>query len=226
MSEGPRLDLHVHSRHSPDGRSTVREIAARIAAEGLDGFALTDHNTVAGHAELADIGARFPRLRVLPGVEVSTVEGHLLAYGVRDCPPVHRPVVETIDWIRARGGEPVLAHPFRWMHGVGRRVATTAGVAAIEAVNGHNSARANARARAVVLARSIGSTGGSDAHTLREVGRVATRFPPGCSSEDGFLVALRNGTTTPEGRPLSATERFRVNLRSAVLRLGRGFRPI
>lgn len=223
---GMRLDLHVHSHHSPDSSLSVTALVARLSERGLNGFALTDHNSVAGHAELAECQAKAPHLLLVPGVEVSTLEGHLLVYGVRAAPPTGRPVAETIEWVGAHDGIPVLAHPFRLSHGVGRAVAESAAVAAIETVNGHNSPRANRRAAAVATARKLGTTGGSDVHELSDLGRAFTEFPEGTSTVDEALRALRAGRTTGSGTPLNFPGRVRTGWRSVALRIRRGLRPI
>ncbi len=105
MNSGLRLDLHVHSRYSPDSRLTLEQLVGRLPYTGIRGFALTDHNSVGGIAELAELRRAYPTYVFLPGVEVSTVEGHLLAYGVSEAPPARKPVLETIEWVRAHGGK-------------------------------------------------------------------------------------------------------------------------
>jgi predicted metal-dependent phosphoesterase TrpH len=76
-----RADLHSHSCVS-DGTEPPADVMERAAAAGLDVIALTDHDTVAGHAEAA---AALPHgLTLLPGMELSCrLEGHsvhVLAY--------------------------------------------------------------------------------------------------------------------------------------------------
>ena len=76
-----RADLHSHSTAS-DGTTPPADVVARAAAAGLDVIALTDHDTVAGHAEAA---AALPAgLTLLPGMELSCqLQGHsvhLLSY--------------------------------------------------------------------------------------------------------------------------------------------------
>ncbi len=79
-----RIDLHTHSTAS-DGTDTPAELVRAAAAAGLDVVALTDHDTVAGHAEAAkalrDLGTG---LVLVPGAELSCRYGdismHLLAY--------------------------------------------------------------------------------------------------------------------------------------------------
>ena len=75
-----RADLHVHSTAS-DGTDPPAEVMRRAARAGLDVVALTDHDTVAGHAE-ARAAAR--PVTLLPGMELSCrLDGrslHMLAY--------------------------------------------------------------------------------------------------------------------------------------------------
>ncbi|MFF2657856.1 PHP domain-containing protein [Kitasatospora sp. NPDC058032] len=81
-----RIDLHAHSNAS-DGTDSPAELVAAAVGAGLDVVALTDHDTVAGHAEAADAVHALPtgtRLTLVPGAELScVVDGismHLLAY--------------------------------------------------------------------------------------------------------------------------------------------------
>jgi predicted metal-dependent phosphoesterase TrpH len=226
MTDELRLDLHVHSHHSPDSRLTLAELIGRLPYTGLRGFALTDHNSVRGNAELLALRARHPSYVFLPGSEISTLEGHLLAYGLSEPAPPHRPISESIEWVRAHGGEPVLAHPFRLAHGVGRRVAESAPVSAIEARNGHSSEVANAKAELVGARRGISATGGSDVHALFELGRAFTYFPAGTESIDDLLEALRRGKTQPGGRSLPWAGRLRLSVATGFKFLTRGLRPI
>lgn len=226
MSVDLRLDLHVHSRHSPDSHLTLDEIAHRLPYAGMRGFALTDHNSVAGHREIPDLRARNPGLFVLPGVEVSALEGHLLAYGVTEAPPPHRPVDATCEWVRDHGGEAVLAHPFRIGHGVGRRVAGSAPVTGIETVNGHSSVVANFKAEVIAAQRVLAHTGGSDVHQLSDIGRAFTEFPSDTTTVDDLLEAIRRRQVRPAGQSLRWSERFRLGIRTGALRIARGFRPI
>lgn len=72
-------DFHAHSLHS-DGSTSIRQIAERAVAGGLDFVALTDHNTISHHAALPGIGAEYG-LTMIPGQEVTTGRGHANAFG-------------------------------------------------------------------------------------------------------------------------------------------------
>ena len=77
-------DLHTHSLIS-DGTTRPAEIAAEAAALGLQGFSLTDHDTIAGWDEARE-AAQTHGIDFLPGIEVTTRHGwksrHLLGYGI------------------------------------------------------------------------------------------------------------------------------------------------
>ncbi|AWI30818.1 PHP domain-containing protein [Streptomyces sp. ICN441] len=76
-----RIDLHTHSTAS-DGTDTPAQLVRNAAAAGLDVVALTDHDTVAGHAEA--IAALPEGLTLVTGAELSCRTGgvslHMLAY--------------------------------------------------------------------------------------------------------------------------------------------------
>lgn len=78
------IDLHTHSNRS-DGVVEPAAVVARAAAAGLDGLALTDHDTVAGFEE-ARAACEYHELRFIGGVELSTeAQGrsvHVLGYFV------------------------------------------------------------------------------------------------------------------------------------------------
>jgi predicted metal-dependent phosphoesterase TrpH len=226
MNPGLRLDLHLHSAASPDSRLSLEAAVERLGPQGLNGFALTDHNTVAGHRTLRKLAERFPQYRFIPGIEVSTRDGHLLALGIGELPPLRRPVSETVEWVEAHGGVAVPAHPARRSHGIGRRLAETVKVPALETVNGHNSELANARAAVIAARRTLGETGGSDAHDVRGVGRGYTVFPEGAETVDDLLEEVRRRHTLSAGKSLGLAEMVRVATGTVVRRMFRGLRPI
>src|SRR5207247_10102493 len=76
-----RLHLHNHPQHSPDSRVSPADLVARARQVGLDGIAITDHNSVAG---IREAEAAAGDLIVIPGIEISTRSGHVIAYGVSE----------------------------------------------------------------------------------------------------------------------------------------------
>jgi predicted metal-dependent phosphoesterase TrpH len=221
-----RLDLHVHTTFSPDSRLPLTKVGEALGGAGLHGFALTDHNTVEGHRMIPRLREQYPGVPIIPGVEVTAQEGHVLVYGVTECPPRDRPVAELAEWASGRNAVVVLAHPFRWVHGVGRRVATVARVDGIEVQNGRNSEYANRRAELLAAQRGIAMTGGSDAHELATLGRSFTEFEDAPETVEECLELLRRGKCSAGGRSLSLRGRLLLSVQNAGRRVARGFRPV
>jgi predicted metal-dependent phosphoesterase TrpH len=226
MSSLTRIDLHVHSTYSPDSSLSLEQLVERMAFAGLRGIALTDHNTVRGHGALARLAEAHPEFWFLPGVEISTQEGHLLAYGVSVDPPVGAPIAETVEWVHDQGGVAALAHPFRRTHGAGRHVGEGIPIDLIETVNGHNTPVANARADLMAASRSWRETGGSDSHEPRDLGRAYTEIPDHVQSIEDVWEALKHGELRAAGTSLGIPGQLRWSLRASLLRAARGFRAI
>ncbi|WP_405019113.1 PHP domain-containing protein [Kitasatospora sp. NBC_00070] len=117
-----RIDLHAHSNAS-DGTDSPAELVANAVAAGLDVVALTDHDTVAGHAEAAE-AVRGTRLTLVPGAELSCRVGgvslHLLAYLFDPAEPAFAAERELVRTDRFRRGRAVvercreLGAPISW----------------------------------------------------------------------------------------------------------------
>lgn len=100
-----RFDLHIHSEHSPDGRMSLDEIVSCARARGLQGVAVCDHDRAL--TETWDA----PDFLLIPGVELSTDQGHLLGLFVTEQIEA-RELGAAIDAVHACGGLAVMAHPF------------------------------------------------------------------------------------------------------------------
>ncbi len=199
-----RLDLHVHSTHSRDGTASPGDIVRRCRQLGLAGLAITDHNAIEGSLEASALG-RAEGLLVVTGSEISSSDGHVLAYGIREVIPRGLPAAETVDRIRAVGGVAVAAHPVRFPSGLGLEVAERVGFDGLEVLNGGSSARANRSAMSLAERLGRPQTGGSDAHRLREVGRSYTSIE-NVFTEDQVLDSMRKGLSRPGGRSRTNVE--------------------
>ncbi|MFH1055630.1 MAG: PHP domain-containing protein [Candidatus Altiarchaeota archaeon] len=176
-------ELHTHTTYS-DGLATPEELVVYAKAIGLSGIAVTDHDIIDGSLKALEYASH--RLTVIPGVEVSSDEGHILALYVTKLIPRDLPAAETIELIHSQGGLAVAAHPYdRRRGGVGDLILKLK-FDAVEAVNGHTFSNTRDPV-AVCLESGISVVGGSDAHTLREVGSVAVEF------EGDFRTALTSG---------------------------------
>jgi hypothetical protein len=111
-------DLHAHTVHS-DGQLTVDELAALAVSTGLDALAVTDHNTVSHHAELADASRRYG-IALIPGQEITTEQGHANAFGEIGWVDFRRPAADWLSTVDDRGGLLSVNHPLAadcgWRH--------------------------------------------------------------------------------------------------------------
>ena len=92
------IDLHTHSTAS-DGTCPPRELVYRASRLGLRAVAITDHDTVLGHAEALSAGADYG-VEVVPGIEVSTRYGtavHILGYYIKALVPLLADLVHDRD---------------------------------------------------------------------------------------------------------------------------------
>jgi predicted metal-dependent phosphoesterase TrpH len=219
-----RCDLHVHTNCSRDGESSVEDILARAQAKKLDAIAITDHDTCEGIAAAEAVGSG---IIIIPGVEVSTRQGHLIVLGVREPLPAGRHVMETIRLARSLGAVTIIPHPYHmWRHGVARRVPESIG--AVDAIEVFNSryivGSANRRAARVARKVKVAAVGGSDAHNARFIGFGYTLVAaePVVAS---ILSAIREGKTVAGGKMTPLRTYSRQSLRNAIRRMRRRVRP-
>jgi predicted metal-dependent phosphoesterase TrpH len=197
-----KADLHIHTHHS-DGAPSVPDLLAFVAEKtDLRLIAITDHDSIAGARQATQLARDFG-IEVVPGEEVSTADGHLLALFVDSALPLGRPAAETIDAIHAQGGLAIAPHPFdRSVASLGRPAARgdTHALARpgwrFDAIEGFNAgviwSQRGSNLAAQVAAADLGlpATGGSDAHTLATVGQGYTLFP-GASADDLYRAIKR-----------------------------------
>jgi len=191
-----KADLHVHSVGSYDGTASVGEILNAAVDAGLDAVAVTDHDEIERSLEAAE-RAREHGLVGVPGVEVSTSDGHLLALGVEERPSAGEAVSETVERVRNLGGAAVVPHPFqRTRHGIGA-------VEDIDAVETYNSrlftGLANRRARRFARKNDLPELAGSDAHIADMVGRAYTVIDAE-RDVDGIIEGIKDGRTETHGK--------------------------
>lgn len=219
-----KIDMHLHSSFSSDGKPSPRDILKQARNIGLDGICITDHNTIKGNAEARKIASEFG-LVVIRGMEISSSEGHILGYGIDEEVPRDLSPEETLDRIRAQGGMGAVPHPFRYWSGLGREKTFAVKPDAIETINSHSTKQDNVLARKLSEQMKLPMTAGSDSHETEMVGRAYV-IVPDSSSEDDILKAIRSGKSKVGGlsRTLAATLKDRS---FAVTRwMGRGFKKM
>ena len=183
-----KADLHIHSEWS-DGLPSIREILEYVENHtDLDLIAITDHDMIEGAFEAREVIAQKNyRFGVIVGMEVTTLEGHLLAYDLQKPLRMMKPLDWTIQAIRDQGGWCLLPHPMSpLIRSVGRRGIvrvlrdTRTGICfdGIEIINPSIAGKVIA-GKVEQFNREearLPETGGSDSHTLPLIGSAYTRF--------------------------------------------------
>jgi hypothetical protein len=184
----------------------VADVLQRAKQTGLDVIAITDHDEIDGALEAIDRAPKFG-IDVIPGIEISTLEGDLLALFVTKRIQRDQSLIDSILNIREAGGICIAPHPmddgYR-MHSLGTypimKALRTPGVAevlvAIETYNAMILEKASNRyARVLAEHLEIAQTGSSDAHILSAIELGRTEFPGNTRTD--LLTALRSGKTVP-----------------------------
>jgi len=199
------IDLHTHSFFSGDGVSSPEELITAARAKGLQGFAITDHNTCEAVPYMLDKGLMredgqpVDNFLVIPGVEVTTAEGHLLCLGTTlpDPPKLKgKPARMVCDLIHEHGGLAIPPHPYDLFR-AGIRFATleTLPVDAIEVFNAATTLRRyNRYAFKYAQLRRLPMTAASDAHHAAAVGTAYTILNTEDFSVKGVLNQIVKGT--------------------------------
>lgn len=197
-------DLHVHTIYSYDGTASVAAVLRRAKEVGLDVIAITDHDEIRGALLAEELAPKFG-VAVATGMEITTVEGDLLAFSIHQ--PIRRglSLIETVLQVGEQGGFCIAPHPMAstiGMHSLNafsiRRALLHPDASQILlGIETYNATvldrQANIVAHILAERSDLAQTGSSDAHVLEAIGLGATEFP-GRTVED-LVAALRKCET-------------------------------
>ncbi len=199
-------DIHMHTTAS-DGFATVKEVLNHLTRMGtLNVIAITDHDVMESSLWAYEHRKDYP-FDIIPGVEVTSAEGHVLALWVTR--PIARgmSLKETVTAIHDQGGMAILAHPFEvvvaadacYRYLRNPEIVREAGVDAIEVHNaGAVTPGNNILARRMAAKLKMPIVGNSDGHSLAAIGRGTTQFVG--RTADDFRSAVTRKATLVQGR--------------------------
>lgn len=217
------VELHTHSAASYDGRDSVELLLEQAAAVGLDALAVTDHDQIEASLEAASLAPEYGLIGI-PGMEVSSADGHVLALGIEELVPAGMPFEETLSFIRERGGLAVVPHPYQESRSGVLANITADELATADAIEVYNSrlliGYSNRQARRFARRRGLPMTAGSDAHICEMVGQAITWVDADEPTAEAILDAIRAGKTDIEGKRTP----WRVSFRQAAGGLRRRLR--
>jgi predicted metal-dependent phosphoesterase TrpH len=199
-----KLDLHLHtSRHSPDSFMPPQIMVQRAREIGLDGVVITEHDWLWTEYELDELRAIDPGLVILAGIEVSTRQGHFLAYGVTDPFAVHNgiDVAELCREVHRQGGAVVAAHPYRWNQPFDDILREQRpDLDGLELMSNNMDADVRRRAAKLNGRLNLAGLGNSDAHRVETLGCCCTEFAAPIRDMRDLVEAIRGRKTAPIDR--------------------------
>ena len=190
------VDLHTHTRffHGFEGEPTRFDpIGANLSAlygqwRGLDGLALTNHDYYADFEVIPE------RLQFIPGVEITTTQGHALVVGpdppTRTAPGELTPQ-EVVTLAHNAGCAAIIAHPYRRSN----IRKSGADFDAVE-INGKHPGNID-QIQKLADSLDLPIVGGSDAHFPFEVGRVFTTIDADVLTPESVVAAIRAEQVEP-----------------------------
>lgn len=198
-------DLHIHSKYSIElgfhlwnlKLMTIEKILERSKERNLSAIAIADHDNIEA-SFLAEKMAKKYGIIVIPAIEVSSKEGHILAYGVSKNIKAKMSALKTIEEIHNQGGIAVAAHPYlpqglnNFFSFKKRQYLKILPVDGVEVIS---CATSSFQAKKIAKILNLAVVGGSDAHCLSAIGYGLTAFPDNCKTVDGYLKAIKERKT-------------------------------
>jgi len=209
-----RADLHVHSTYSKDSLITPKDLVYYAKKRGLNAVAVTDHNQLEGAYKIA----KETDFLIIPGMEVSSADGHIVALNVHELIPRGFSAVETVERIHGAGGVAIACHPYVLFKGCLREKVCSS-FDAIETIN----ARAFPFKKSVKKAEEaaehlkLSRVAGTDAHYGPQIGYCYTVIEASEASVEAIAKAIVDGHCQPFGQPVPPV----INMKQQFLRLKR-----
>ena len=193
-----KVDLHVHSIYSSDSLITLKDLVCYAKKRGLNAVAVTDHNRVEGALKMSGE----TDFLIIPGTEVNSRDGHIIALNV--CEDIQRGLSagETVDKIHAAGGIAVACHPFAMFKGsLGKHA--NGKFDAIETINASASPfnRSVRKSEKAATRFKLPRVAGTDAHYAPAIGYAYTVIDAEVNA-DAVAKAIIAGHCKPFGAPV------------------------
>ncbi len=197
-------DLHIHTLYSFDGTCTIAAVLKKALEAGLNVMAVTDHDEIRGSLEAIQQAAPYG-IGVIPGSEISTADGHLLALYIQENIPKGLSLEQTLRHVAEQGGVCIAPHPggYRFnslqpevIQAALQKPELARVLLGVEVFNaGLIQLSGNEVGQQLADELPLARIGSSDAHLLGMVGKGSTYFRG--SSVQQFRQALEAQLTWP-----------------------------
>ena len=199
-----KMDSHIHSEYSPDSKSKLKDIFKVAKSRNIDIIAISDHNTVDGSKEARRLTKK-DDLLVIPSIEISSIEGHIIGFGCEEKIDRDLPAAETIDLIHDQSALAIIPHPYCfYRHGLLCKADyKDLKIDAIETKNARFIVGyCNNKAKNLSKNENLPSLGASDAHYFKFVGDCYSKID--CEKDiDSVLKSIKKGKVEAFGKGTS-----------------------
>jgi predicted metal-dependent phosphoesterase TrpH len=210
-------DLHIHTIYSYDGTAPLSAVLTRAKQAGLDVIAITDHDEIKGALKAVELAPSYG-VEVIPGIEITTAEGDLLALNITEGVEPNLSLEETVLRVGALGGFCIAPHPMAKVMSMKclsaysilkalRNPAVAKILIGIETYNATSlDGLSNQYAHILAGRLKVAKTGSSDAHVIETIGFGMTEFA-GHSAQDLIKALYGRRTNIHKHKEWSA---FRI----------------
>jgi len=200
-----KADLHVHTTYSKDSLITPKDLVHYAKKCGLNAVAVTDHNQLEGAFKIA----KETDFLIIPGMEVSSSDGHIVALNVKELIPRGLNATETVKRIHKAGGIAIACHPYASFKGsLKENICET--FDAIEIINARAFPfkKSVKKATQTALRFGLSQVAGTDAHYGPQIGYGYTIIEATEPSVEAITKAILEGHCQPFGQPVPFTLNF------------------
>jgi hypothetical protein len=193
-----KIDMHVHTCYSVDSSITPEELVFYAKKRGLDGVAITDHDRLDGALKIA----AETNFLIVPGIEISSSDGHVVGLNVTRPVSGKLSAQETVGRIHDAGGIAVACHPIGLFKGsLGKHADSS--FDAVEVINSSVIPFSYAVKESMKIASRLGKPrlAGSDAHYGPEIGCAYTVVSAEPNVDD-LVKAISKGLCQPFGNSI------------------------
>jgi len=196
-----KADLHVHTTYSSDSLITPKDLVYFAKKRGLNAVAVTDHNQLEGAYKIA----KETDFLIIPGMEVSSGDGHIVALNVQELIPRGLSAPETVERIHEAGGVAIACHPFVFFKGCLKENVNSM-FDAIEIINARAFPFKRSVKKAEETAKKFGLSrvAGTDAHYGPQIGCAFTVIEATEPTIEAITKAIVDGHCQPFGQPAPA----------------------
>lgn len=217
-----KLDLHVHTCYSGDSLIKPKDVVNYVKLKGLDGFAITDHQTLKGFKISNKIG-RNKDIIVIPGMEINTHIGEIIILFIEDDIKFNDNNFNTIvEKVKDNNGLIVIPHPFDFLRDNRLKMnllndnIINKFIDGIEIINSRIIFKKSiTKAKKFNKKYNLFETGGSDAHTLKEIGNGYTLI----RDADKSLESIKNCLLEKKSRSMGVLSNPLVHAKTVFNKL-------